>query len=101
MYLLPPKTPLETKLITFDFAGDAAGGTTLSSPTVTKTTLSGNDPGAVGLTITGVAVAGQTVTCLVAAGVEGASYRLVAKATASNSEVHELAARLVVRATAA
>lgn len=101
MYLLPPKTVAETKLVTFDFSDDAAPATTLTNPTVTKTLLAGTDTNAAALTITQIMVAGQTVTALVGGGVEGSEYRLLAKAEASNLEIHELAARLIVRASAA
>lgn len=94
MQTLPNKSQGEAKVITFDFTKELAEGTTLSSPTVAKSVISGTDPGAAGLTVGSASVAGSLVQALVSAGVEGAVYKLLARATASNGEVHEIAARL-------
>lgn len=101
MFALPAKTPTEDKVVTFDFSGEAAAGSTLSLPTVTKSLLSGTDTGAASLTVGTPTVSGLTVLVLVSAGLEGSLYELYCEVTASNGEVHDRAAEMRVTVRAA
>lgn len=101
MYTLPAKTPTEAKLVTFDFTTEAVADNTLSSPTVAKALISGDDPAAVGLTVGAAVAVGLQAQALVSGGVDGAVYRLTCTATASNGEVHQIIARMMVDAAAA
>lgn len=99
----PDKTPTEAKVCAFDFSSERAEGSTLSSPAVSKALVSGSDAGAAGLTLGTPEMDGDGVTLkvLVSAGVEGSKYRLVATCDASNGEVHEIAATVLVVESAA
>lgn len=101
MFNLPAKTPAESKLVTFDFANEAATETTLSSPTVAKALISGGDAGAAALNIGAASVVGRTVQAMISAGIDGSTYRLTCTAAASNGEVHQITALLPVSVDAA
>src|SRR5574337_1277588 len=101
MFALPAKTPTEDKVVTFDFSGEAATGSTLSLPVVTKSLISGTDTGAAALTVGTPSASGMTVLVLVSGGLEGSLYELYCEVTASNGEVHDRAAALRVTVLAA
>lgn len=94
MITLPNKTPAEDKVVTFDFAPEANSNSVLSSPTVAKSVISGNDPGAVGLQVGVPAVSGLTVMVMIVGGLDGVAYELLCTAHASNGEIHQIAAGL-------
>src|SRR5574337_405255 len=100
MFALPAKTPTEAKVVTFDFSGEAASGSTLSLPVVTKSLISGSDTGAAALTVGTPSVSGLTVLTLVSGGLEGSLYELYCEVTVSNGEVHDRAAQMLVTAKA-
>lgn len=100
MFALPDKTPTEAKVVTFDFSGEAASGSTLAGQTIAKSVLSGSDPGAAALSLGSPSVAGQTVLVMVSGGLDGVRYELYCSVTASNGEEHERAAALRVAAGA-
>lgn len=93
---LPSKTPGEVKLVTFDFTNEAADGVTLSNPTITKSLLKGDDTNATALTVGTPAVTGMLVKVLIGGGTDKSKYKLRARVSADNSEVHDLDATLVV-----
>lgn len=101
MYTLPAKTPSEAKLVTFDFATEAAAGVALSTPSVAKAVISGTDPAAIGLTIGAVIATGLQAQALVSGGIAGVVYKLTCTVNAANSEVHQIIAQLAVSVDAA
>lgn len=103
----PKKTPIEKKLLTFDFVGEAAEGTTLSNPTITVTVKSGAGVYSDLQVDTPVVVdapsgaVGQAVQVFAWAGLSGTTYRINCQADASNGEHHEIDKDLPVAANAA
>lgn len=96
MKAFPSKTPAEAKICTFDFTYEAASGSTLSSPVVTKSLIEGGDTGAGTLTVGTPGISGMTLKVLVSGGTDGNSYKLLAQVTADNGEIHQLAASMKV-----
>jgi hypothetical protein len=99
----PDKSPGEAKLCTFDFTGEAAAASVLSGPTAFKELVEGNDVGAAALTlgIPGVEVGTKRVKVLVSAGNDENKYRVKIRVNADNQEIHELAATMNVKESAA
>ena len=99
MQTLPKKTPTEKKIVTFDFSSEAAVGSTLSVPVLTVTLASGAGS-ETDLTRGTPSIQGQQVLVLISDGIDGAQYKLLCQVQASNSEVHEMAAKLPVSVNA-
>ena len=86
--VLGPKDPEEIKIIAFPFARELAGAAISAVNYVTPTTYKGTDaaPGAV---VVGVpVVSGTNVLQRMQAGLDGVTYRLRAKVTDVNGNVH-------------
>lgn len=92
--MLPVKTPTETKTITWDFSREASGS--LSSPSLTKETITGIDPSAAGLTLSPPVASGSSVASLCQAGVDQCSYQIVCTVTDGAGQVHQSAVSLTV-----
>ena len=101
MYPLPAKTPTEEKLVTFDFTIEAVSGSVLSGPIVEKSVITGDDPAAAGLTVGTAIVSGLQAQAMVSGGLDGVTYLLTCTVDASNGEVHQILASLLVSNTAA
>lgn len=97
----PDKTPAEKKIVTFNFAGEAAPDAILSAPVVAKALIDGNDTGAVLLLVSPPQIQGLNVMALVEDGGEMSNYGLLASASADNGELHQIGARMKVTVDAA
>lgn len=84
----PKKAPGETKLLTFDFTGDAAPSAALANPAVIAVVATGyGDPSDVDIDTT-IQVDGQKILVLVGGGIDRTTYRMRGEADADNGEHH-------------
>ena len=92
--MLYSKTEDEAKVVTFDFGNDAVGS--LTGPSVDKSVIVGDDPGATSLNVDNVAIVDLTVTCLLLNGTNDCSYTLTCTATDDDDQIHQAKAALTV-----
>jgi hypothetical protein len=86
----------ETVTVTFTFGGRLANTESITSSSVAATTYSGTDAAASSIISGASAVAGETVTQTVTAGVLGVTYKLVATANTNLGQVLQQVAWLTV-----
>lgn len=91
---LAPKSPSETRTVTFEFLSLLAAGETVSSATVTVTVWSGTDASPSAIKSGTATASGTKVTQAFTAGVEGVIYLINVAATTSLSQVVVLQALL-------
>jgi hypothetical protein len=95
MSILPSKYVGETITVTWNFLGQIPFGQTISTPVVTISLYSGDDPSISGMALGSPSVSGADVTQKVQSGNPGAIYRLRCTVTASGgailTETHLLA----------
>jgi hypothetical protein len=92
------KTPIEAKVVTFDFQLVATGALTI--PTVEALTLAGSDPDAAGLTLGTPTIAGSSVLCLVEDGVNDCTYVLTCTVTDASNQIHQASGALTTTTSA-
>ena len=83
MILVGPKTPTETRFITFDFISNLAISETITAASIQSTVWTGHDLNPQNILSGSPVISGTTVSQMITGGVDGTIYKLVCTATTS------------------
>lgn len=91
---LPPKTPSEANILSWDFVDIAVGA--ISNAILTKAILVGSDPGAASLALSAPVISGTEVAAVVSAGTNNCTYEITCSVNDAGGQLLESGSSLTV-----